>query len=69
MFQREDTVRCVVTSLTEEGPSDLAEELAQGHVLDEAADSDDDMDDWKTWQPPPIDADPGKFVINFCVCS
>lgn len=55
--QREDTVRCVVTSLTEEGPSELAEELAQGNALDEAADSDDDTVDWKDWRPPPIDAD------------
>ncbi|CAB3385376.1 Hypothetical predicted protein [Cloeon dipterum] len=56
--QREDTVRCVVTNLTEEGPSELAEELAKGNALDEAVDSDDDMEDWTNWQPPPVDADP-----------
>lgn len=56
-------MRCVVTSLTEEGPSELAEELAKGNALDEAVDSDDDMADWKNWQPPPVDADPSIFFF------
>ena len=56
-------MRCVVTSLTEEGPSELAEELAKGNALDEAVDSDDDMEDWKNWQPPPVDADPSNVIF------
>ena len=42
--QREDTVRCIVSSLTEEGSSELSDELVKGHplVLDDSYCSDDD---------------------------
>ncbi|XP_045776606.1 anaphase-promoting complex subunit 2 [Maniola jurtina] len=54
---REDTVRSVVSSLTEEGAgSELAEELAKF-----AAETDDDHEkeeDWDNWLPDPKDADP-----------
>lgn len=54
---REDTVRSVVSSLTEEGAgSDLAEELAK---FASDADGDNDKDDsWDEWNPDPVDADP-----------
>ncbi|GFG35378.1 hypothetical protein Cfor_00921 [Coptotermes formosanus] len=59
---RDDTVRCVVTSLTEEGPSELADELVRGEALqlDEGTPSDEDMTNWETWNPDPVDADPSK---------
>ncbi|XP_067004982.2 anaphase-promoting complex subunit 2 [Anabrus simplex] len=59
---RDDTVRCVVSSLTEEGPSELADELVRGEVLqlDEGAQSDEDSENWETWNPDPVDADPSK---------
>ncbi|XP_044760481.1 anaphase-promoting complex subunit 2 isoform X2 [Coccinella septempunctata] len=47
---RSDTVRCVVTSLTEEGPNDLAEELVSGEVMQP---EEEDEDDWMNWVPPP----------------
>ncbi|XP_044732752.1 anaphase-promoting complex subunit 2 isoform X2 [Chrysoperla carnea] len=59
---RDDTVRCVVTNLTEEGSSELADELVKGEALqlDDAYLSDEDSNDWETWMPDPIDADPTK---------
>ncbi|KAL0819780.1 hypothetical protein ABMA28_007821 [Loxostege sticticalis] len=54
---REDTVRSVVSSLTEDGAgSELAEELAKFAA---EADGDNDKDDaWDEWNPDPVDADP-----------
>ncbi|CAG9856014.1 unnamed protein product [Phyllotreta striolata] len=59
---REDTVRCVVTSLTEEGPNDLAEELVRFEAVpvDENTTVDEDVENWKSWVPDPIDAIPSK---------
>jgi anaphase-promoting complex subunit 2 len=63
---RDDTVRCVVTSLTEEGPSELADELVRGEALqlDEGTPSDEDMTNWETWNPDPVDADPCKSFMK-----
>ncbi|XP_028171394.1 anaphase-promoting complex subunit 2 [Ostrinia nubilalis] len=54
---REDTVRSVVSSLTEDGAgSELAEELAKFAA---EADGENDKDDaWDEWNPDPVDADP-----------
>uniref|UniRef100_A0A1A9ZZH8 Anaphase-promoting complex subunit 2 n=1 Tax=Glossina pallidipes TaxID=7398 RepID=A0A1A9ZZH8_GLOPL len=54
--KRNDTVRCVVTSLTEEGPTDLSEELAKGENTKDAVVSktSDDLADWENWQPDPF---------------
>ncbi|GLH11361.1 Anaphase-promoting complex subunit 2 [Gryllus bimaculatus] len=59
---RDDTVRCVVSSLTEEGPSELADELVRGEALqlDEGVPSDEDTENWEAWNPDPVDADPSK---------
>ncbi|CAH1786015.1 unnamed protein product, partial [Owenia fusiformis] len=59
---REDTVRCIVFSLTNDGCNELSEELVKGHplVLDESYHSDDESDDWENWSPDPVDADPAK---------
>ncbi|CAB3246135.1 unnamed protein product [Arctia plantaginis] len=54
---RDDTVRSVVSSLTEEGAgSELAEELVKFAA---EADGDCDKDEsWDRWNPDPVDADP-----------
>ena len=54
-------MRCIVSSLTEEGSSELSDELIKGQplVLDESYHSDDDNEDWESWQPDPVDADAG----------
>lgn len=59
---RQDTVRCVITSLIEETPSDLSEELARSEAIkaEEAERNKDEMNNWESWSPDPIDADPDK---------
>lgn len=62
---REDTVRCIVTSLTDENSTELAEELMRGdaRAVSElgALDSEDEDNDDENWMPPPSDADPDKM--------
>ena len=53
---RDDTVRCIVASLTEEGGGPLADELVRGEPATVPADA--DMTDWETWTPYPRDAPP-----------
>ncbi|KAJ6641185.1 Anaphase-promoting complex subunit 2 [Pseudolycoriella hygida] len=61
MRGRSDTVRCVVTQLIEEG--ELAEELAKGEAMSEDPVSNvDEMANWSTWKPDPVDIDPTKLV-------
>lgn len=57
--KRTDTVRCVVTSLTEEGPTDLSEELAKGDAIKETAGGNinDELNNWENWQPDPFGLD------------
>ncbi|KRT84695.1 hypothetical protein AMK59_845 [Oryctes borbonicus] len=64
--RRDDTVRCVVSSLTEDGPSDLADELIKGEALqtDENTPSDDEETNWENWMPDPVDADPNKPLAS-----
>ncbi|KAK3727174.1 hypothetical protein QZH41_015192, partial [Actinostola sp. cb2023] len=54
---REDTVRCIVTSLTDDSSTELAEELMHGepHPIDEpgASESEEEAEDW---MPDPVDA-------------
>lgn len=61
---REDTIRCVVSSLTEEGLNDLAEELVRAEEIqiDENTYGNEDMEKWENWTPDPIDSDPTKSV-------
>lgn len=59
MRSRPDTVRCVVSSLTEDSPTYLAEELAQTKIFAENAAN--NVDDWDTWLPDPIDASSSNF--------
>lgn len=59
MRGRSDTVRCVVTQLTEEG--ELAEELAKSEATgDDPASNGDEMVNWESWKPDPVDIDPSK---------
>ncbi|CAG9565257.1 unnamed protein product [Danaus chrysippus] len=59
---REDTVRSVVSSLTEEGAgSELAEELVKFAVDND--NENDKEEDWDEWEPDPVDADP---KVNSC---
>lgn len=54
---RQDTVRCVVTSLIEDTPSDLAEELAKSEAqAEENERNQDEMNNWQNWNPDPVDA-------------
>ncbi|XP_055530538.1 anaphase-promoting complex subunit 2 [Wyeomyia smithii] len=56
---RPDTVRCVVTGLTEEGCSDLSEELAKSEHLKVKDNVNEKLEltDWENWNPDPINAD------------
>ncbi|XP_053963904.1 anaphase-promoting complex subunit 2 [Anastrepha ludens] len=51
--KRSDTVRRVVTGLTEEGPTDLTEELAKGEALkeNEKLDVNEELSNWENWLP------------------
>lgn len=55
---REDTVRYIVTSLTDEFCSELSEELlvATPLVLDDSHSDEDSMEHWDTWTPDPVHA-------------
>ena len=55
---REDTVRYIVTSLTDECCSELSEELmvATPLVLDDSHSDEDSMEHWDTWTPDPVHA-------------
>lgn len=63
---RSDTVRCVITSLIEESPSDLSEELARSEALkaEETERNADEMSNWENWNPDPIDANPDKHSME-----
>uniref|UniRef100_A0A0A9Y699 Anaphase-promoting complex subunit 2 n=1 Tax=Lygus hesperus TaxID=30085 RepID=A0A0A9Y699_LYGHE len=52
---REDTMRCVVMSLTDEGPGDLVDELVHGEESNQ-----ENPLNWEQWNPDPIDASDAK---------
>ncbi|XP_033155870.1 anaphase-promoting complex subunit 2 [Drosophila mauritiana] len=63
--KRNDTVRRVVTGLTEEGPTDLSEELAKGETIKECKDSGaDEFSNWENWQPDPFGIDASIMQYN-----
>lgn len=53
-----------MSSLTDEGPNDLAEELVRGEALqtDESG-IDEGTDDWQTWTPAPVDEITSKLIF------
>ena len=62
---REDTVRCIVSNLTDDGSNELLEELVKGQPLvDEGANHDEEEEDWEKWVPDPIDAEPGNYTVK-----
>lgn len=65
--RRNDTVRRVVTGLTEDGPTDLAEELARSETLKENVDvvGKDEMNNWGNWQPDPVDANQTLITTRY----
>ncbi|KAK6627062.1 hypothetical protein RUM44_009539 [Polyplax serrata] len=60
--QREDAIRCVINSLIDDGPSELADELVRGETSPayDGSPSEEDFENWETWNPDPIDADTSK---------
>ncbi|ALC42647.1 mr [Drosophila busckii] len=63
--KRNDTVRRVVTALTEEGPTDLSEELAKGEFVKEGKEAGlDEFSNWENWEPDPFGIDPNILHIN-----
>ncbi|WAR31452.1 ANC2-like protein [Mya arenaria] len=58
---REDTVRCIVSNLTDDGSNELLEELVKGQPPpDTGAPGEEDADEWRKWMPDPVDADPAS---------
>ncbi|XP_023030784.1 anaphase-promoting complex subunit 2 [Drosophila willistoni] len=63
--KRNDTVRRVVTGLTEEGPTDLSEELAKGESIKDGKDNGtDEFSNWENWEPDPFGIDPNVMRYN-----
>lgn len=63
---RDDTVHCMVTSLTEEGAADLSEELTgckKITLCGVVPTTEDDMENWQNWMPDPIEVVPGSFLV------
>ncbi|XP_059146354.1 anaphase-promoting complex subunit 2-like isoform X2 [Physella acuta] len=62
---REDTVRCIVASLTDEGNNELINELVNTKpVGEENQEEDGNMVGWENWMPDPVDADPSTLSKN-----
>ncbi|XP_054716612.1 anaphase-promoting complex subunit 2-like [Uloborus diversus] len=59
---RDDTVRCIISSLREDSCGELACELMKGVPLklEDNYSNEEEADDWEKWCPDPIDADPTK---------
>ncbi|GFR57765.1 anaphase-promoting complex subunit 2 [Elysia marginata] len=62
---REDTVRCIVASLTDDGNNELVNELENTKPPCTAVEDADEEDgslnpSWEDWNPDPVDADPSS---------
>ena len=66
---RDDTVRCIVSSLTDDSNRELAEELVKAEPLhmDESYSSEHEEEKPEEWLPDPIDADPSRSLVLFCI--
>lgn len=65
---RDDTVRCVVGSLNEEGPNDLADELVKGealHLDEHSPEDEEENDNWEMWNPDPVDVDKSEWRTKY----
>lgn len=65
---REDTIRCIVSSCTEDPSSELFQELANSEERNENMLPDDESDEETPWEPDPLDALPSTSLksIRFC---
>lgn len=63
---REDTVRTIVSSLTDESCVELAGELGKYTpiALEDSCLSDEEGDDWQNWQPAPVGNDQGILASD-----
>ncbi|GFN88361.1 anaphase-promoting complex subunit 2 [Plakobranchus ocellatus] len=61
---REDTVRCIVASLTDDGNNELVSELVNTKPCTPSKDADEEDGSmnprWEEWMPDPVDADPSS---------
>lgn len=64
MRSRTDTVRCVASALTEDGPTDLSEELAKSEAY--AENRTNKQENWESWVPDPIDANSSNLFLFIC---
>ena len=57
-------MRRIVSDLTGDSGNELSDELEKGHplVLDDSYHSDEGGNNWESWQPDPVDADPSKLI-------
>ena len=60
---REDTVRCIVASLTDDSNNELVSELENTKppctAIEDADEEDGSLNpSWEDWNPDPVDADP-----------
>lgn len=54
---RPDTVRCVVAGLIDDGPTDLADELAKSESIKIEQLSPNDMTGWELWEPHDVESE------------
>ena len=67
---REDTVRCIITSLTNENLIDLGESNEAANTKEAKDDDEQVLDTWKTWVPQPIGVTKlNKTMINADIIS
>lgn len=52
-------MRCIVSNLIDDSCDVLADELTKGAADHDILDEDIIDDDWRNWQPDPVDANPG----------
>ena len=58
-------MRCIVSSLTDHESNELMDELLKGapQHIDDRVESDDESESWESWQPDPVDANPGAKIL------
>lgn len=64
---RPETVRCIVTSLTGDGTSDLAEELVKSEAVKPKESTNEKLEesDWDDWNPNPVDEAPAALQSDW----
>uniref|UniRef100_A0AAG5DBB4 Anaphase-promoting complex subunit 2 n=1 Tax=Anopheles atroparvus TaxID=41427 RepID=A0AAG5DBB4_ANOAO len=64
---RPETVRCIVTSLTGDSTSDLAEELVKSETAKPKEGTNDNLEetDWENWNPDPVNVAPATLQCDW----